>query len=144
MHHVAIMKKSWGLIEKIQSGEKNAESRWYKTKRAPWNKIQKGDTIYFKDSGEPVKLKVKVTEVIQFGNLTPERTLEILNRYGSQDLGTGNIIEEVKNYVRGKKYCIIIFFDNVQKVIPFNIDKKGYGAMSAWICVKDISEIKTF
>ena len=33
MEHVAIMKKSWGLIEKILSEEKTAESHWYKTKQ---------------------------------------------------------------------------------------------------------------
>ena len=54
MDHVAIMNKSWGLIPKILSGSKTIESRWYKTKRTPWDKIAKGDTVYFKNSGEQV------------------------------------------------------------------------------------------
>lgn len=52
MHHVAIMKPSWKLIPKILSGEKTIESRWYQTRRAPWNGIAAGDVVYFKDSGE--------------------------------------------------------------------------------------------
>ena len=60
MDHVAIMKKSWKLTEKILSGEKKIESRWYKSKYPPWGKIKKGDIIYFKDSGEPVSIKAKV------------------------------------------------------------------------------------
>lgn len=31
MEHVAIMRKSWGLTDKILSGQKKIESRWYKT-----------------------------------------------------------------------------------------------------------------
>jgi len=35
MDHVAIMKKSWKLTEKILSGEEKIESRWYKSKYSP-------------------------------------------------------------------------------------------------------------
>jgi len=42
MDHVAIMKRSWGLIPKILSGEKTIESRWYKKRIPPWNRISKG------------------------------------------------------------------------------------------------------
>ena len=49
IHHVAIMKKSWGLVEKILAGEKTVESRWYKSKCVPWDRIKPKDIIYFKD-----------------------------------------------------------------------------------------------
>ena len=70
--HVAIMKKQWGLTEKVLTGEKTVESRWYKTKHTPWDKIKAGDSLYFKDSGEPVIVKAKVAKVLQFANLGPE------------------------------------------------------------------------
>ena len=73
MEHVAIMKKSWGLIGKIISGEKKIESRWYKSRRSPWGKIKQGDEVYFKDSGEPVSIKAKVAKVISFADLTPKK-----------------------------------------------------------------------
>ena len=60
MEHLAIMRKSWGLTQKILTGQKKIESRWYKNKYRPWNQIQKGDVIYFKDSGEPVTIKATV------------------------------------------------------------------------------------
>ncbi len=41
MDHVAVMKKSWGLVPKILAGEKICESRWYKSKRPPWDIIKK-------------------------------------------------------------------------------------------------------
>lgn len=136
MDHIAIMKKSWGLTQKILTGEKTIESRWYKSKRAPWDKITKEDTIYFKDSGEPVTIKASVTKVLQYE--TPG--MEILKKYGGE-LGIKEM-PEIQKYVTGKKYCILVFFDNVEKIKPFHIDKSGFGVMSAWITVEDIERIK--
>lgn len=161
MDHVAIMCKSWGLLEKIITGEKTAESRWYKTPRPPWNKIKEGDTLWFKNTGEPVTVKARVTKVMQFDNLTPEKTREILEKYGENDLGVNHKYQipnnksqtstkllspkhqtEIDDYFKGKRYCVIAFFNQVEKVIPFNIDKTGFGAMSAWICVENIELIR--
>lgn len=66
MDHVAIMRKSWGLTQKILTGEKKIESRWYNVRYAPWDKIEKGDMVYFKDSGTPVTLRTRVQKVLQF------------------------------------------------------------------------------
>ena len=142
MEHVAIMKKSWGLTEKILTGEKTAESRWYKTKHSPWDKIKSNDVIYFKDSGGPVAVKAKVMNVLQFDNLNVVKTEEILEKYGGKDLGAGDIMQEIRKYVSGKNYCILIFFNGVKKIKPFDIDKRGFGAMSAWIIVDNIDKIK--
>jgi len=142
MEHIAIMKKSWGLTEKILTGEKTVESRWYKSKYAPWDKIKPGDIIYFKDSGEPVSVKAKVVKVLQFDNLTAEKTKQILSEYGKADLGMSHIMPEIKEYVTGKNYCILVFFNNVVKIEPFDIDKTGFGAMSAWISVDSINQLK--
>jgi len=54
MNHIAIMRKSWGLAEKILTGEKTIESRWYETRRAPWGKIKKGDIVYLKLFNSPI------------------------------------------------------------------------------------------
>jgi ASC-1-like (ASCH) protein len=66
MHHVAIMNKSWKLIPKILSGEKTIESRWYHTKRSPWNIVSQEDTVFFKDSGSNITASAKVARVIQY------------------------------------------------------------------------------
>ncbi len=142
MNHVAIMKKSWGLIERILIGEKTIESRWYKLRHASWDKIKSGDIIYFKNSGEPVVVKAKVTKVLQFDNLNPKKTKQILAKYGKADLGISHMISEIKEYVSDKNYCILVFFNNVEKIEPFNINKTGFGSMSAWISVNNINKIK--
>lgn len=142
MVHIAIMKKSWGFIPKILSGEKTIESRWYKNKVCPWDKINIGDKIYFKNSGEPVAIQVVVSKYIQFSDLTPTKINEILNKY-HEEIGISkneknNFFEKVKD----KKYCILIFIKNPIKTKPFEINKKGFGMMSAWVSVNNICSIK--
>lgn len=84
--HIAIMRKSWGLTDKILSGEKKIESRWYLNRYVPWDRIKTGDTVYFKDSGEPVRIKATVSQVMQYDNLNPDKVRELLNKYGSDRL----------------------------------------------------------
>lgn len=142
MDHVAIMKKSWGLTPKILSGEKKIESRWYKFKRPPWNEIKTGDTVYFKDSGEPVTLKARVSMVLRFPDLTPKKVKEILEKYGRADGLARKDIPKYYRLFRDKKYCLLIFLTKPVRVKPFNINKKGFGAMAAWISVESINRIK--
>lgn len=110
MNHIAIMKKSWGLLPKILSGEKKIESRWYLNKNALWGKIKKGDTVYFKNSKDDGIKRSKISNLYK------------LFRY--------------------KKYCLLIFLKNPKEIKPFNISKKGFGMMSAWLCVDDINKTK--
>jgi len=142
MDHVAIIRKSWKLLPKILSGEKKIESRWYKFKVCPWNRIKAGEVVYFKDSGEPVTIKTEVEKVLQFDNLTPQKVKEILDEYGDAD---GLCKEDIPKYCerfKDKKYCLLIFLKNPQKIQPFNINKKGFGLMAAWICTEEINKIK--
>jgi len=142
MEHLAIMRKSWGLTQKIISKEKKIESRWYVNKYSPWNKIKQGEIIYFKDSGKLVSLKAEVERVIQFENLNPERVMEILKEYGKDDGINEDRIDFYYNLFKNKRYCMLIFIKNPQQIKPFDIDKKGFGAMASWICVDDINLIK--
>jgi ASC-1-like (ASCH) protein len=141
MDHVAIMRKSWGLVPKILAGEKTIESRWYKNKVAPWGKINPGEVVYFKNTGEKVSVRVRVRNILNFEKLTHEKAREILEKYGRQ-IG----ITDVQKYfemIKDKKYCLLIFLDKPEMVEPFDIDKTGFGAMAAWMCVEDIEQIKT-
>lgn len=142
MDHLAIMKKSWGLTVKILSKEKKIESRWYVNKYQPWDKIKRGETVYFKDSGEPVTLKAIVEKVIQYSDLTPVKVKDILKQYGQADGITKEKIPEFFQRFKNKKYCLLIFLKQPQKIKPFEINKTGFGAMAAWITVESISKIK--
>jgi ASC-1-like (ASCH) protein len=143
MHHIAIMKKSWNMTEKIISGEKVVESRWYKSRYAPWDRIQKGDKIYFKDSGEPVTACAIVDKVEQYSELYDEKRKKILAAHDPKYLGAEGIMDEVLQYTEAKNYAIIIYLKDAKRILkPFEIDKSGFGAMASWICVEDVEEVR--
>ena len=142
MDHIAIMKKEWGLIPLILKGEKTVESRWYKMRIAPWDKIGVEDTLYFKDSGNPVTVKAAVTRVEQYTIENNQHATELAQKYAKGDLGTEKIPGQIANYVEGKKYAIFVYFDKVEKVTPFNINKKGFGMQCAWLTVENVEKIK--
>ncbi len=142
MDHMAIMKKSWGLIPKILNGTKTAESRWYKNRIAPWDKIKSGDNLYFKNSGEPVTVKTRAVKVIQYPISNNKEALEIMKKHAQQDLGLKGIPDEVMGYIRNKSYAIFVFFDSAERIKPFEINKAGFGAMAAWITIDNINKIK--
>ncbi len=145
MDHVAIMKKEWGLIPKILKGEKKLESRWYSNRSKPWDKIAKGDMVYFKNSGEPVTIKAQVSKVLQYSALNPQTVRELLWKYAEDD-GLGIDEKELEKFYmlfRNKRYAMFIYLHDPQKIArPFQIDKTGFGAMSAWITIDEITKIK--
>ena len=142
MEHLAIMRKSWNLTQKILTGKKRIESRWYKVKYSPWNRIKSGEIVYFKDSGEPVTIKAEVDKVIQFSSLDSGKVKDILEKYGDDDGIEKEKIPEFFEMFKDKKYCMLIFLRNPQKIEPFEINKNGFGSMSSWITIDSIDKIK--
>lgn len=128
-----------GLISKILSGEKTIESRWYVNKIAPWDKVTVGDTVYFKNSGDPVTAKAIVSEVIQFDQLDKEQFDEIVHRYGDEIC---LVDREYSEYYQKKNYVILISLSDAVSIEAFNIDKTGFGISSAWMCLGDIGNVK--
>ena len=142
MEHIAIMKKSWKLLPKILTQEKKIESRWYKVKLPPWDKITKGDNVFFKNSGEPISVKTEVEKVVQISDLTSQKVKQILKSYGKQDGINKKEITKFYKIFKNKKYCILIFLKNPQKIEPFNINKSGFGNMSSWISAENPDKIR--
>ena len=134
--HLAILKKHW--LEKILAGEKTIESRWYKQKRTPYQKISKGDHVYLKETGKPVTAQATVQEALFFDTLTEEKIREILTKYGKK-IGIG--LDSVPRLL-DRKYCILIMLKDIQQIQPFAINKQGYGVQAAWITVDNIQQIK--
>lgn len=135
------MKKSWGLLPKIINGQKTIESRWLMNQSGPWGKVREGETIYFKDAGEPVTVKATVSHVLELENLGPARVREILDFYGEDDGISEAEIPQYHALFSGKQYCVLIFMENIQAVKPFHIHKQGFGAQTAWISVPRVIDI---
>lgn len=65
-----------------------------------------------------------------------------MDKYGDND---GIEKQDIFKYVemfKDKKYCMIIYLENPEKITAFQINKKGFEVMSAWITVKDITSTK--
>jgi hypothetical protein len=140
MEHLAILEKKRKLLTKILTGEKTIESRWYKSKVVPWGNIKAGETIYFKESGDPVRARATVSEVMQF--YLPQTDIpDLLEKYAKEICFT-NPMSELIEWCSQRKYSILIRLKKVELIEPFEIDKKGFGLMAAWITVDKIENIK--
>lgn len=142
MEHVAIMSKSWGMMQKILNGSKKIESRWYSAKFRPWGAIRAGDMIYFKNTGEPVRLRAEANRIVQLSDLTPVKVARILARYGEDSGIERQSIPDFMEKFKNKRYCILIYLKNPVLTQPFEIDKTGFGAMAAWITVDSVGSIR--
>jgi hypothetical protein len=147
--HIAILRKAKiskadNLLGDILAGTKTIESRWYVNKVSPWNRVGVGDYIYLKESGCPVSAVTQVAKVLQYENLTNEIVHKIIRDFGKQ-ISPGTPEQELLAWSktqRNKRYCILIFLKNVKRLVPFDINKKGFGISSAWLCVGDINKVK--
>ncbi|MFH0905719.1 MAG: hypothetical protein V1824_00095 [archaeon] len=144
MIHITIMSKNLKLIEKILTREKTIESRWYKSKKAPYDKLKIGETIYFKNNnGEAVSAKATVQKIMQFDNLTSKKVKELLDTY-SEKIQIQNK-EQAYMQLKDKRYCILVFLKNPIALKPkeqFQINKTGFGNQCAWISAENINQIK--
>lgn len=149
MDHVAILRKANiskgdNLLKDILEGTKTIESRWYVNKISPWNQIAEDDMVFFKESGCAVTAKAKVAKIIQIDKLDSQITQDIINKYGNR-ISPNTTLEEWSAWGEkhtDKRYCILVFLTEVEKVTPFNINKSGYGISSAWLAVDDIDKVK--
>jgi len=143
MHHVAIMRPELGLLEKVLSGQKTIESRWLQQRRAPWRCVATNDVVYFKNSGEPVSVKATVQKVAYYDQLSPSKVKAILEQHGTALGLTNHDIASFYSQHARKKYGVLIWLSHVRPVnSPFFVNKKGFGAMSAWLTVQDIAALK--
>lgn len=62
--------------------------------------------------------------------------------YGAQDGLTPENTPHYYELFRDKRYCLLVFLENVREVGPFHVDKTGFGAMAAWITLPSVEHIK--
>ena len=49
---------------------------------------------------------------------------------------------EYSERLKGRRYCTLIFLENVERVVPFKVSKVGYPIASGWMAVKDINKVR--
>lgn len=102
MKHIAIFRQPF--FDMILNGEKTIESRWSKSKIAPYEKVGVGDEILLKLTGKPITATTKV-EKVRFYKLTPEIVEDIRLKYGKQ-IGTDKF--ENWDSILTQRYCTLI------------------------------------
>ena len=142
MDHIAIMNKSWGFLSMIRNGDKTIESRWSIKRTAPWNKVNKGDIIYFRNSGELVTIKAEVSKVLQYSQLNINQIKVIINQYGEHIGIKKTDYNKFTDLFKTKNYCVLIFIINITEIKPFSISKKGFGLQSSWLSFNNINDMK--
>lgn len=128
MKHIAILKEKY--YNMVICGEKTIESRWSMHKTVPYQKVQVGDEILIKKTGQPVTAKAKVADVKYF-TLTPQKVEEIRIKYGKQ-IGTDKF-EDWQTTLQ-KKYCTLLWLTDVVTIPPLQVPRSN-GA--GWIVCKD-------
>ena len=127
MQHIAILRQPF--FDMVLSGEKTIESRWSMHKVAPYGKVGVGDEILLKETGKDVTATAIVKNV-KYYELTPDKVEDIRIKYGKQ-IGTDKF-EDWKS-TRQKKYCTLIWLDEVKTISPFKV-KRSNGA--GWIVLQ--------
>ena len=106
-------------------GKKTIESRFSKNKIAPYNQITNNDIILIKKSSGDVWGYFTIKDVLFF-DLNITSIDEIKLKYNKQLCVDETIWTTKKN----SNYATLIIIDNLVKLKPFHINKKG---MQTWI-----------
>ena len=128
MKHLAILRQPF--FDMVKNKEKTIESRWSMNKIAPYNKVNIGDEILLKLTGQPATATARVKDV-KYYELTPEIVEDIRIKYGKQ-IG----IDKFENWeaTLQKKYCTLIWLEDVKTINPLEVPRSN-GA--GWIVLKN-------
>jgi ASC-1-like (ASCH) protein len=126
--HLVILKKPY--LDAILNGRKRVESRFTKTKREPFGKVQTGDKLFLKISSGPVCAISTVAAVKTFENLTPKKILDIKQQFNRYILAD-------EQYWRSKMDCrfgLLVRLKDVELIEPVRISKKDW---RAWVVLTE-------
>ena len=118
--HLAIFKGS--AAEDILTGKKTIDSRFSKSKIAPYGQVSKGDLVYIKPSGKEIIGQFRVKKVIFYDGLIQQDLEQIKTTY-NQAIATDNSYWQSKQQ---SKYGSIIFIGESSRFItsPIKYSKK--------------------
>jgi hypothetical protein len=126
MKHLAIFKKTEAGL--IFTGQKTIESRFSKSKIAPYGQVSAGDLVYIKPVGEDITGQFRVKKVVSLEGLESTDFPEIIERFNKQIAGS----PEYWQSQVGAKYGTLIFIGQVDRFItsPIKVSKK---TIAGWV-----------
>lgn len=84
--HVAIMVEPF--LSYILNGEKTIESRFSKKRISPFEKVERKDIIFLKQSGGGIRAVFEAGEVLSFDQLDPQKILDLRKHYNNRICGS--------------------------------------------------------
>ena len=126
--HLVVLRPPY--LEKILAGRKRIESRFTRSRRAPFGSISVGDRLFLKVSSGPVCAKATVKKVLEFENLSPGKIKQLKAKYNSLILGGEDYWAEK----RGSRYGVLVWLEGVEGIEPVRIAKRDW---RAWVVLDD-------
>ena len=114
----------------LMEGRKKVELRLTKTRHHGFGGVFAGDKLFIKESSGPVRATAIVEAVKNYENLTPEKILEIKQRYNHQ-IGAS---EEYWNSKIDSKFGFLVWLKDVKTIEPVRIHKKDW---RAWVVLSE-------
>jgi len=129
MIHVAVLLPQY--LDMILAGTKTVECRLTKQARDPFERIEPGERIYFKQSAGEFAATAIADHVMFESDLTPKRVKELKRDYN--DLIGGE--DRFWNWKRDSNYVTLIWLRDVQPIDNGPLIRPLQGV--AWLCLEE-------
>lgn len=136
-HHIAIFTPYW--IDLIFSGSKTIESRFAKTRLAPFGKVKPDDVVFMKESGGPLRGVFFVKKVVFYENMDLDTISEIDTDYNEEIFGQPYFLDHWDRWVECKHATLIWIGEPIIKfAAPLTYKSQG---RSGWRLLKEPLDI---
>lgn len=140
MDHVVYLDAKAKEMENLLSGGKRMIIRGAAGRRMPYGRVNPGDVLYFINNNAEgvVKARAIASRVVNSEKMSKEESLALVEGYQE---GLQLTPGQFKRWA-GKRYIVLIEVADVEELVPFSIDKSGYGNMDDWLPVEDIGSVR--
>ena len=131
--HVAVVHKKYA--KHILDGKKTAELRLSKNRIAPFGRISKGETVYFKIASGSICARARVDRIEQFEGLTPKELKALRTRLNKVVLGD----DSYWNLKQSARFGTVIYLAAVKPcdVGPDYSHARAANPRAAWLVLED-------
>lgn len=135
MVHLVYCDDKEKVLEKILNKSKHMVIRSAAGRKIPHSRVFEGEELYFMKKGTGlITAKATVTSVQNYVKLTPEESLEIINKNQSK------LNLSQKQVERWNKKCLcLVEFDSVEEIAPLNFDHQSN--MDDWLIIEKIEDV---
>lgn len=122
-------------LQKILIQEKTMVVRGASGRKIPHSRVFKDETLYFMEKGsKKISAKARVTNVENYVKLSDEEIIQLLEN--NQDKLKLSDSQKSRWH---KKCLILVEFDSIEKVGPFDFDHQGN--MDDWLIIEKIEDV---